>query len=111
MSSFAQYCVHITAKWKGVPTTEQMNLAMDALVEQVEFLNLYCGGGSCLIGIDLTLAHEVDTFPKQAVLKQLADWMKENGSFTEIVLSQYEDAWYPDRILTILELERLNKAE
>jgi uncharacterized protein YggL (DUF469 family) len=111
MGPFAQYCVTIAAKWKGTPTVEQINQTMDLFVEQIEILSLYCGGGSGPLGIELTLAHENDSFPKQAQLKQLVQWMETNGSFIDITVSPYEDAWYPDRKLTIIELERLNKAE
>lgn len=111
MGPFAQYCVHITAKWKGSPTIEQMDQAMDLFVEKIESLSLYCGGGSSPTGIELTLAHESNAFPKASELKLLTEWMETNGSFVDIKVSPYEDAWYPDRQLTPIELEKLNKAE
>jgi len=111
MGPFAQYCVHITAKWKGPLTTEQIDQTMDLLIERIESLSLYCGGGSGPTGIELTLAHENNAFPKQSELKLLTEWMETNGSFIEIKVSPYEDAWYPDRQLTTVELERLNKME
>ena len=111
MGPFAQYCVHLTAKWKAPPTVEQLDSVMDRFVERIEKLNMYCGGGSGPDGIELTLAHETEMFPKQAQLKQLVAWMESKELFTEIKLSPYEDAWYPDRQLTAIELERLNKAE
>jgi uncharacterized protein YggL (DUF469 family) len=94
---FSEYGVELYAELKE--QSDENNSIFYKFVDKIEELGLQCGGGATSKRIDLFICSVKEEFPNKEILDKMISWMNESGLYKKIDISEYKDAWFPDRKL------------